>query len=947
VSGGPPQVFISYRRVDAPYAGRLADALAERLGAGQVFLDVDGIKAGEDFERIIVGAIERADVVLVVVGRQWATLTGADGGRRLDAADDFVRREIEAALARDVRVVPLLVQGATMPGPGDLPASIAAFARRQAVELTDRRWHADVADLVRAVAPDVPSDGAPEPTRPARDAAPPAAPPASGAVRPAALPQHRTRFLGREDDLTRIGELLATTGFVTVTGPGGVGKSRLALEAARARAEGYADGVAWAELAPIADPALVAAAVLRAADPSASEREATLDALADRLAERSLLLVLDNCEHVIDAAATLAEALARRCARLHLLATSREPLGVDGEAVWRLAPLPLGTDGTAAALFADRAALSDPAFTLDAASEAVVGRVVDALDGLPLAIELAAAALRSQPLTAVAEAVTSRFDVTGASRRTAEARQRTLSATIAWSYELLDPDEQLVLDRLGVFAGSFTVEAAVTVCGPEGPRGGVEPVLHGLVDRSLVHLVDAAGTPDPRLRLLHSVREFARARLAERPGDPTPAALVRWATEVAVTHGPAVDFGDERSGLAVLDAEHPNLLAALAVTLGPEAADGAPAGRLVAALTPYWEMRGLSAEGLRWAEQALARGLPDDRLRAAGLLAAGRLLPAGDFEGRGRRAAEALEVADRAGDDSLASAALATLGHIELENERRQAGRVLVEQALARAEAARDDARIAVAEMRLALCDQGASGPLASAVHDRLDRARALFRAARNRRGELWCLAELGFLSLTSGDLDQAAETFRAGLALGRELGYPHGEAWMLDALGEVAGTAGDFAAAREAFAAAHEIQVRLRDELNGGWSLGGLVRAHVRLGDVPGALAALTELARLLRGGSTADLHEYALVLRAGSVALAAGEPERAARLLGVLDGIPPTDSLSRVDHADRAELERAVGASPERAALAASRASGTAPTPLAAVEEFLAAGPRPAPET
>jgi non-specific serine/threonine protein kinase len=934
---GPLRIFISYRRQDAaPYAGRLHGDLIERFGEEQVFIDVEGIGAGEDFEQVIVGTIESADVLLAVVRPEWLASVDDHSRRRLDLDDDYVRKELEVALGGDVRVIPVLVADARMPAPQDLPDSLAAFSRRQAVILSDRRWRADLAELVGELDRLAARKSGVDPGR-----SPVGTPPSVARRRGPPLPRHRTRFVGRRDEMKAIVELLDSTGFVTVVGTGGVGKSRLAIELGSTIEARYADGVGLAELAPVDDPLLIVPAVARATGVDGPDVD-SVDALVQRLADRQVLLILDNCEHLIDDAAALAEALVQRCPAVHLLATSRETLQVDGEAVWRLEPLLVPdagpgvtavdlTDYPSAMLFADRATLAAPAFTLDDRSAPAVARIAAALDGLPLALELAASALRSVALDDVLDGLAARFATAGAQRRTSQARQRTLWATVDWSYQLLDEGERLLFERLGVFAGSFSTTSVMLVCGGGLAPEAVTATMSQLVERSLVTPVDDDGASG-RFRLLYAVRDHARERHGERAGDDTAERFRMWAVDVAEEHGRAVDSGDELAGLAVLDVEHPNLVAALAQAL--DASDGTTASRLAAALTPYWELRGLSADSRGWVERALAIAPADDALLAACRLAAARLLPTAEFEQRRQWCRGALEAAERAGDDRLASIALASLGHIDLENEQRASGRDLVQAALGRARVARDDAATAVALGRLALCEQNDGDAVAQ--QQLLGEAIALFEKLGNRRGQLWSLAEIGFASLAANLPNEAEPAFRRGLDLARQLGYPHGEAWMLDALGEAAGAAARFAESRAHFVGADAIQQELRDDLNRGWTLGGLIRADLGLGDLAGAMRWLGQFARL-QVTEVAALYEYALLLRAGSVAAAAGHAEVAARLLGAMEARDAPPQLSPTDLADREALERTVVAALDPAELQEERRRGRDAAPLELVQPLL----------
>jgi len=309
----------------------LYDELVDRLGQMQVFMDVEAIEAGADFAAVILEQVRGADAVLAVVSPGWSVAIDAEGRRRLDDPEDFVRRELEAALDAGTKIIPVLVQEADMPATGDLPDSIAPFAHRQAAVLSDRRWRAEVKELIDHI-----TGATPAPTSPG-------APPESGDRRTAgrSVIRYRTRFVGRAEDLDGIQQLLIRTGSATIVGPGGVGKSRLAVEIARANEPDYRDGVAVAELAAVEDPSLVVGVVATAVGASDVDREATLDGVARYLTRRQLLLILDNCEHVLDKAATVAATVLEKCPDVHLLATSREALKIDGEAVWRLDPLPV------------------------------------------------------------------------------------------------------------------------------------------------------------------------------------------------------------------------------------------------------------------------------------------------------------------------------------------------------------------------------------------------------------------------------------------------------------------------------------------------------------------------------------------------------------------------------------------------------------------------------
>ncbi|HEX6754696.1 MAG TPA: BTAD domain-containing putative transcriptional regulator, partial [Mycobacteriales bacterium] len=359
---------------------------------------------------------------------------------------------------------------------------------------------------------------------PARAAATPVEPPppAPSPMQPGRrLPPRLTSFLGRDADLHRVSELLGTARLVTVTGPGGVGKTSLALEAARATADRFHDGVAFVRLAGVTHPVQVPQAVLAALEIRDVATATAEDQLLGHLRDRAVLLVLDNCEHLADACALLAEQLLESCARLRLLATSREPLAARGEVQSAVDPLPVPpqtadvaelTGSASVRLFLDRASGVLPDFKLSEGNHSAVADICRHLDGMPLAIELAAARVAALPLDELARRMGDRFALLTTGPRTAEARQRTLRATVDWSYELLTDSERVLLRRLSVFRGSWTLDAVQAVAGgePLNPAAVVD-LLGRLVDRSLV-VVDRTRA---RYHLLETIREYAAERLAE------------------------------------------------------------------------------------------------------------------------------------------------------------------------------------------------------------------------------------------------------------------------------------------------------------------------------------------------------------------------------------------------------------------------------------------------
>ena len=341
----------------------------------------------------------------------------------------------------------------------------------------------------------------------------------------AALPGTLTTFLGREREVAAVSDLLATARLATLTGAGGSGKTRLAVEVARATAHRFAEGVAWVELAAITDPALIVGHIATTLGIGGAG-ESPADALRSALRDSEMLLVLDNCEHVIDVCATVVELLLRDCAGLRVLATSREALGVAGERAWLVPVLSLPADGDgldaiaqaeAVRLFVDRAQAASTSFALTESNAQTVARLCRRLDGLPLAIELAAARARALTPEQMLARLEDGFRLLESARKAA-GRHRTLRETIDWSYDLLDERERNVLQRLSVFAGELSLEAAEAVCASDDVDSvDVLDLIAALVDKSLV--VVREQVDEARYHLLETIRQYSRERLDSSPDD--------------------------------------------------------------------------------------------------------------------------------------------------------------------------------------------------------------------------------------------------------------------------------------------------------------------------------------------------------------------------------------------------------------------------------------------
>ncbi len=436
---------------------------------------------------------------------------------------------------------------------------------------------------------------------------------------PGNLPLEMTSFVGRRADLSEVRNALSVARLVTLTGVGGIGKTRLALRAAATVQRGFTDGVWLVELGDLRDPALVTdlvAASLRMRDQSARP---LLEALHDFLGSRTVLLVIDNCEQVIAGVAELARALLPRCPNLRILATSREPIGIGGESLLRVSPLATPEpDRTptlrtvsrfdAVALFTERAAAALPGFELTVETKRVVSQICARLDGLPLAIELAAARLRTLSPEQILQRLTDRYALLTRGSRSAPARQQTLRWSIGWSYDLCTPAERQLWDRLSVFAGSFDLDGAEGVCDErvDNRQPDVLDTLSSLVDKSILIREESAGAV--RFRMLDTVREYGRSNLESTSLDTDLRKRHRdWYFQLTLDSVREWISPRQPEWVARLEQELPNLREALEFSLSES--DGVGLA-IAAAQLQFWISRGLFSEGRRWLDRALARPRP-------------------------------------------------------------------------------------------------------------------------------------------------------------------------------------------------------------------------------------------------------------------------------------------------------------------------------------------------
>jgi predicted ATPase/class 3 adenylate cyclase len=602
------------------------------------------------------------------------------------------------------------------------------------------------------------------------------------------LPVQASSFIGRDTELAEVSQLITTSRLVTLTGPGGSGKTRLALQAAAGLLDGSGDGVWFADLAPVTDSGLVAGTVASVLSIQPEAGRPVADTLAEAIAERSLLIVLDNCEQVIDVCAKLADTLLRGCPHLTLLATSREPLGISGEHVHRVPPLatPVPDDDLAGIrgrdavrLLIDRAAANGKPLRLDEWTGPVIGRICRQLDGIPLAIELAAARLRAMTVTELDARLGERFALLTSGSRAKPARHQTLHAMIDWSWELLTGAERGTLAQLSVFAGGFDLAACETVTASAGiPAGEALAQLSSLVDKSLVQF-DDTGTGPGRYRLLETVRQFAAQRLDEQG----QAAVITARTShrdhylaLAETAAPQLTGPDQSKWMDRLDIELADLRAAIAFALAQ--ADPEPGLRLAAALRFFWDVRGHASEAADFLRALLdlapARELGLARAEALATTAylTEKLAAAQPYY------LEGVTIARAAGDDRL----VADLLHIQafhlIRSGQSAAALPLLENSLHLAR--RLDDRLLTARVlqvrSLALDFEGDHEAAAKDAAESL----ALFRQIGNLQGVSGQLGNLGYAEMGAGELESA----RAHLAESLHIAYE-----LKDRMGEVVNT--------------------------------------------------------------------------------------------------------------------------------------------------------------
>ncbi len=678
------------------------------------------------------------------------------------------------------------------------------------------------------------------------------------------LPAPRTSFVGREREMIEVKRMMAMTRLLTITGVGGSGKTRLALEVARDLVGAYPDGVWLAELAPLADPGLVPQAVARALGVKEQPGQPLTDTLAETLGTKRTLLVLDNCEHLLDGAARLVDALLDSCPHLRILATSREALGIAGEVRWTVPSLsmldPRSADtveelerSESARLFVERASARRPGFSLTPDNTQAVAQICHRLEGIPLAIELAAARVGALSIKQISERLTDSLKLLTGGDRTQVPKQRTLRGTLDWSHELLSTNEKKLFGRLSVFAGGWTLEAAEEV-GADGSIEGSDVVdlLGRLVEKSLV-VAEAEAQGAVRYRMLEPIRQYARERLEEsEESEAIQRRHAEFFLALAEEAEPEVEGPQQAAWLERLEAEHDNLRAALSWSLerGEEAELGL---RVAGALGQFWYLRGYFGEGRRWLEEALAKASPASTAARANALH--RLSFLAYLQGDLDRAQEAseeglkLEGVEQFWDIAGRRSVAAGLGRLML-------GIVA---------SARGDSERAI---------------------QLYEKSLALSRKVGDKRGIADNLLWLGIEMRFRGDLGKARELLEEGMVVGREVGDPELLAAFLTQLCDTFLLQGDLERATVvgekavAICREHKHRFMLSEVLcNLGWA--ALLR-----GNLERATTLYVESLELKRKVGLMLLLPESLDGLA-CVAVAKGETERAVRLFGTTQAL------------------------------------------------------------
>ena len=750
------------------------------------------------------------------------------------------------------------------------------------------------------------------------------------------LPAQLSSFIGREAEITEIKQLLAETRLLTLTGAGGSGKSRLALQVAADLLAEYPDGIWLVELAPVSDPDMVTQLTAKALGVREQPRRPLLETLVDRLRSKRLLLVLDNCEHLLNACATLAVALLKACFNLRILATSREAIGITGESIFQVPSLATPEPGAtmslgslcqfeAVRLFKDRAVAVQSRFALTDATAPAVAQICWRVEGIPLAIELAAARMSALSTGQIAERLRDSFELLSHGKRTAMPRHQTLRATIDWSYALLTDAEQSLFQRLSAFAGGFDLKAAENVCAGEGiEREHILDLLTQLVEKSLVLVREHTGTT--RYRLLEPIGQYAQDLLRQSGALPVAQRRhVYYFQRLAQGAAGQLLGSDRLLAVEELELEHANLLAALAW-----AAENEPesALKLSNALGWFWEFRGYLAQGRECFKRTIAQS-PETlvHLRGEAYVRSGRLACwQGEYEHAVALTEQGLRLCEQSGNRRWVGLALDNLGGVAAYRGELDRADTLLEQSLSIGKDLGDRDLL-----WRSLLDLG----VVAMFRGNYDRARDLVEGAVANVKQVGYeygmdLHTLGEIESALGNNEKAVVYYEETLTTGRRLGLKRAVVGGLEGLGKVAFDQGDYARAR----AFYEEGLQVADEL--GQKSEFAISLAINLAELAAEEGKFEEARRLCIGSlrnsqEVGDKESITATLSVlATLGFAEGKAERAAQLLGAVEHMRETLGIA-FSPRQRARHERRVAAihgSLDQEVFAAAWARGKAMT-------------------
>ena len=717
------------------------------------------------------------------------------------------------------------------------------------------------------------------------------------------LPAQLTTFIGREKEVEQIKKRLEKNRLVTLTGSGGVGKTRLSIQVASELLDDYPHGAWLVELAPITDPALVTRTVCTALDVTPQGNMPALNVLTEYLKSKKILLVVDNCEHLIDACAELCDSLLHACPHLRMIASSREALDIDGENAYRVPSLSLTNPNSrleniqqseAVQLFIERANTILPGYTLTEANASNIAEICQRLDGIALAIELAASRLKLLKVEQIKARLEDAFRLLTGGSRTALPRQQTLRGTIDWSYNLLSEEERRVLRCLSVFVGGWTLEAAESVCG----NADTLDLLTYLVDKSLVS-VDREHSNGPRYYLLETIRQYAREKLAESGEAEQIRArhldyFLIWTQQEAhhiYGHG-------QVEWLRKLEDEHENLIAALEWSLHGNVNDGQ---QLVASLWWSWHESGHDSEALHWLERMLAAAPAEESLVIAKLLSGTGWLTE-KLEDKEKANEKSVAMFRRLGDEAGAAFPLCSLGVCAYWRSHYEKTIQIVEESL---DLFRSSGNIWGVRHAIGILGYTAEArgnfKLAGQYYEK---SLAISKEIGDQDGIAWTLYLMGILAETQENDEQAMKLYREALEVGRVAKTKPVTSWILDRMAAILLRRGEYEQSQLMFEESLEIQQKRGNRTQIAYRLGALGWCARLQGNYLKARSYYAAGLQLMKqSGDNDDIASQ--LVEIGILLGVQGHPEKFVRLLGSVDRLLPNAARTFIPFS-RIEIEQ-----------------------------------------